>query len=117
MIRIVFTTEISIQIYNFEEKKIIFNRKTVNNIFGSMCLKEFENKEVLISFLDENIGNLNIYNISKKELHTIKCDETIKIIQFSNSGEYLTIVPENGTIIKIINVKNGNILKTFKSII
>ena len=96
-----------IYIYNFNNLQF---KKKIKYTYQNFFYYDLSSTNLLLYTND--IGYISIFNLNNNVLKKIKAhDNTIQFIKISNKSKYIASVSENGSIIKIFDLKTLNLIK------
>ena len=101
-------------IYSIESFEILDTIETSHNPKGTFGLSQsLEN--TLIAFPDKKEGNIILKNCEKDSIITIEAHEKkVEYISITTNGEFLASATQNGSVIRIFNTENGELLQELR---
>ena len=100
-----------IYVFNLSTFKNIDIIETGDNSHGIVGIS-YEQSQTIIAYPDKKRGNVRIKNYEKSTVFSITAHENnIACITLSHDGSLLATASEQGTLIRIFNTENGNLLQ------
>jgi WD40 repeat protein len=105
-------TEHKIFIYAFETLLLLKSIETFSNPRGIVALSM---KNDFVVFPNNNLGTISIYHIISNQLLQIKAHSNhIDYIYINKDCKYIVTCSEKGTIVRIFDTDNGNLIDEFR---
>lgn len=101
-------------VYNFNDLKLVDHIETCPNPKG-LCSLNWGGDVKILCCPDKQVGHVNIILYQEKRSTTIKAHQSnLSMMELNGRGDQLATSSEKGTIIRIYNTQNGNLLQELR---